>query len=984
MDSGRPAEAEAVRGATATWADGARLHLVGREGELGEFEHFLDDPDGPGMLFVHGERGAGRSVFAQAAAERLRARDHMVVPLVCVRGDQDRPLLLALRAVAAVREHRSLAGRPDPDAEALPAAEGGERAVLTDALLSAAEAGERAALADALLSALAQAAPVAVVVDDAQYADAASLNVLGYIATQRPPETRLVITSVRHTSEAGDSVSRRRRDQAVGLLTEVGAARKIILPRLTRPQIAEMVARRSQAVPDPALVERVLGLTRGVPAAADALLTEWSRRDMVRIADGHAFLAASARVPVLPDEDRFIRALQELGEPCWTAAAALSVLWPLGRTALTLAAETTGLSGPEVADGVRGLIAAGLLDALPGEDGGGPRGWTFRSPLVEHAVRGRLGPLERGRMSAAAVEALWAARDDADAAAAPHRPALLVEEADAETYLPDRIADAGVLIDRDRAVAELTAAAEALHPDPEDRGMLRWFRAALRLIEEPAARELALLRCVKAAWVVGEHPTAGRAAEAILRDPSDVLPGQELQEVASLQVVAAAAGKDWTQLSRMGSAEWWDRLPLPPEAAVPARALALCLAEQWQEVLDLLSRTEAVWRTNPHARLIPELAQAVAHMAQGRTDVLARTLDVPPEPSLPPETLYSITAGYALQLLGAADLSGAMALLTDRGMPPEALPPGTRFLLLQLQGRWDDALALARFMVAKDQTFTAPPQHHLFAAGMAAILVARGKPVGAARLIAGERGNRNGPLEVFLDVADAEVLRTMGRSDAADHTLRRGLREADARGYVFGTDELAAALATVRAESGRADAAATCLWRLEELAGRTGSGRTRLLYLLASARVLGQGSDAARKMLHEAVDLARSRGQPFETAVTLSAAAGDAGPPELLHEAYELYGETGSVLRRFHTRAAMREAGLTVPRRKQATAENEQLLATLITEGLTNRQIATVLRLSEDAVANRLSRLFARTGLRSRTEVVSAMLTGNPLTTPDR
>ncbi|MGI3198531.1 LuxR C-terminal-related transcriptional regulator [Streptomyces sp. GLT-R25] len=77
----------------------------------------------------------------------------------------------------------------------------------------------------------------------------------------------------------------------------------------------------------------------------------------------------------------------------------------------------------------------------------------------------------------------------------------------------------------------------------------------------------------------------------------------------------------------------------------------------------------------------------------------------------------------------------------------------------------------------------------------------------------------------------------------------------------------------------------------------------------------------------------------------------------------------------------MREAGLTVPGRRQATAENEHLLATLLAEGLTNRQIAGALRLSEDAVANRLSRLFARTGMRSRTEVVTAVLTGTPMTT---
>ncbi|ARF53461.1 AAA family ATPase [Streptomyces gilvosporeus] len=972
MDSGRPAETGAVRGATATWATGASVHLVGRERELTEFERCLDDPDGPGLVLVHGERGAGRSAFAHAAAERLAARGHTVLPLVCVRGDQDRPLLLALRVVTAVRERRSVtgrqpaAGRADLDAEVLPAT----------------ERGDRAALADALLSALTHAAPVAVVVDDAQYADAASLDVLGVVAARRPPEVRLVITSVRHTGGAGDAWSVRL-DQAVGLAAEAGTARTIALPRLTRPQLADMVARRSQAVPDPALVAGILGLTRGIPAVADALLTEWSRRDAVRIADGHAFLAAGAPVPVLPDEDRFMRALHELGETCWTTAAALSVLWPLGRTAATLVAETTGLSDREVGDGVRRLIAAGLLDELPGEDGDGPRGWAFRSPLMEHAARERLGPLERARMSAAAVEALWAARDGAGAATDPQCPVVLLDEADAETYLPDRIADAGVLIDRERAAAELTAAAEALHPDPEDRGMLRWFRAALRLIEEPEARELALLRCVKAAWIVGDHPAAGRAAETILRDPSDVVSGPDLHELAVLQVVAATSVKDWPQLSRMGAAEWWDRLPLPPGAASSARALALCMSGRWSEGLDLLSRTETVWRPHPQIRLVPELAQVAGNLVQGRTDVLARALETPPDPGLPPEVLYSIAAGYTQQLLGNADLCGALELLKDRGMPPEALPPTTHFLLLHLQGRWDDALALARGLVAKDQTFIAAPQHHLLTAGTAGILLARGKPVGAARLIAGERGSHEGHVEIFLDVAEAAVLRTMGRTDEAERILRRGLEEADARGYVHGTDELAAALATLRAETGRAEAAASCLWRLEELAGRTGSGRTRLLYLLAAARVPGQASGAAREMLHEAVDLARSRRQPFETAVTLAAAAGDAGPPELLHEAYELYGQTGSLLCRFHTRAAMREAGLTVPGRRQATAENERLLATLITEGLTNRQIATVLRLSEDAIANRLSRLFARTGLRSRTEVVSAMLTGKPLTAPD-
>lgn len=139
-------------------------------------ERCLDDPDGPGLVLVHGERGAGRSAFAHAAAERLAARDHVVLPLVCVRGDQDRPLLLALRVITAAREHRPVTGRQ-------PAA---GRANLEAEVLPATARGDRAALADALLSALTHAAPVAVVVDDAQYADAASLGVLGAVAARRP------------------------------------------------------------------------------------------------------------------------------------------------------------------------------------------------------------------------------------------------------------------------------------------------------------------------------------------------------------------------------------------------------------------------------------------------------------------------------------------------------------------------------------------------------------------------------------------------------------------------------------------------------------------------------------------------------------------------------------------------------------------------------------------------------------------------------
>ncbi|MCZ9339446.1 helix-turn-helix transcriptional regulator, partial [Streptomyces sp. TRM76130] len=72
----------------------------------------------------------------------------------------------------------------------------------------------------------------------------------------------------------------------------------------------------------------------------------------------------------------------------------------------------------------------------------------------------------------------------------------------------------------------------------------------------------------------------------------------------------------------------------------------------------------------------------------------------------------------------------------------------------------------------------------------------------------------------------------------------------------------------------------------------------------------------------------------------------------------------------------MREHRVTVARRNLTITENERLLATLVAEGLTNREIAVVLGCSEKSAESRLGRLFRRTGYRSRVELASAMLTG--------
>ncbi|MET7456240.1 AAA family ATPase [Streptomyces sp. NPDC005574] len=973
-----------VLGGTPVRLDRADGQLIGRERESAELDGGLRDPAGPRLVFIRGERGIGRSAFVHAAAGRLTAAGIAVLPVNCVPGDDEQPLMLAFRLVKALEEHRSAAAQRHhprkPDAKAL----------------SAVQRGDRAAMAEALAAALAQPTPVTVVVDDAQHADADSLALLDQADLSRvPPGTRLLVTAVQHTGTDTADPSREPGDTS-NLRSSVPlpvpgcapeqpvpdpAVRTIILSRLSSESVTAWLEQRLRATPDADLVQQAQVLTRSLPGALDALLVAWVAQGAIGVVDRHAFLVTGAPVPTLPDGDRHVAALRALGEPCGTVAEALSVLWPLGRVAAALVVASTGLTAEVVDHGISALVDEGIMDDLHAPDGATSRGWTFRVPLLAHSVRERLSPFNRARLSAAAVDALWSAGAPGDDTAPPS----VLAEADAVAYLPNRIADAGLLVDRKRAVAELTAAAGAVYPDHGRRGMVRWLLGAVRLIDEPSARQRAILRCGQAAFGCDDFRMARTAAERILNGPAEGLDALTLHEAATLLVASAAVEQDWQALSRMGTAEWWEGRRLPALATVSGRVQALLQLERWQESLTLLAQSEAVWKSTPGTRSLLELFSRVGEFVLGRPGRFRKDLVLAEVPGVPPNKAFAQNIAQFNVLLGIGDLREGKALLTVRAMKPESLPEPSRFLWHHLEGQWDEALTLARRNLVNGTVLTVAPGHLLLPARTAAILLARGRVTGAARLIDTVRSQLNGPLEHVLDQADAEVLRTLGELEAAEQVLRRGLRAADERGSVYGTDELWASLAAVHAQAGATERAAGCVAHLEQLAEQTDSSRTRLLYLLTSGTAVRPGSAEAGRHLCQAVGLARSRSQPFETAVTLlTAAPATEGPAKLLHEAYELFGETGAALWRFHTRTAMREARLVIPGREIATEENQQLLATLLAEGLTNRQIAQVLRLSQDAVANRLSRLFARTGMRSRTEVVTAVLTGSPLTGDNR
>ncbi|MDA3646858.1 LuxR family transcriptional regulator [Saccharopolyspora indica] len=286
-------------------------------------------------------------------------------------------------------------------------------------------------------------------------------------------------------------------------------------------------------------------------------------------------------------------------------------------------------------------------------------------------------------------------------------------------------------------------------------------------------------------------------------------------------------------------------------------------------------------------------------------------------------------------------------------------------------GRWDEALDLARADLAAASAHVHGPERTATYREMAGILTARGQ-LNRARTVLDDARRQHLLLPHLLAVPEAELETTLGATQRAKALIEDGLRFATENGITAGTGELWLRLAEFESQTGTAAAARECAKRVQELAEQLGTTGARLNALLARLLLQPDPRTAA-----EAIELAEARNRPFELATTLAAVAESvAGKQKLAHAAYEMFGELDALIPRARLRKLMRARNMTVPGRSATVAENERLLAALITEGLTNSQLATVLGTSEKSVEGRLTRFFSKTGYRSRTELAAAMLNG--------
>ncbi|MDR7277287.1 helix-turn-helix transcriptional regulator [Catenuloplanes atrovinosus] len=211
---------------------------------------------------------------------------------------------------------------------------------------------------------------------------------------------------------------------------------------------------------------------------------------------------------------------------------------------------------------------------------------------------------------------------------------------------------------------------------------------------------------------------------------------------------------------------------------------------------------------------------------------------------------------------------------------------------------------------------------------------------------------------------------------AALHDGWAAFRRQRTAGPRFGLDQLLLRVAALTARL--ADEAMAAALREEAHA----VARTRAPWLLRETVLLVRAVvDRDAGAAHAGLLLARRRGHRLtllEACLCLGALLDD--PRSCLHEAYELARSIDAAPPRSRVLALMRERGVGIPRPRRdddRASISEARIITLIQAGLTNRQVALRLGISEKTVEYHLTRIFARTGHRSRVELVAASLAGS-------
>jgi DNA-binding CsgD family transcriptional regulator len=789
-----------------------------------------------------------------------------------------------------------------------------------------------------LLSAVAEERPLLCLVDDAQWLDAASGLILGFVARRLLAESVAIVVAVR----------------------EPGTRHKFDgLPDLSLRGLAERDARAllRKAVPgrfDDRVRDRIVAETRGNPLA---LLDLPGSMSTAELAGGFELFAAMDLPRHL--EDHYLQRAGQLPEATQRLLL-LAAAEPMGDATLVWrAAHTLGIE--------RSALA-------PAED----------AQLIEIGARVRFRhPLVRSAAYRAAVVSERRAAHQA-----------LAEATDPETD-PDRRAwhraHAAVAIDEDLA-AELERSAERACARGGAAAAAAFLARAAELTPDPAERGRRALAAAQA-----KFDAAASDAALELLATAELAPLDELQR-ARLERLRA----DITFTHTRGS----DAPALLLDAARRLEPLDAAMARETH--LEAIAAAMFAGRlgTGPGVREAADAALA-APAAPEPPRAIDRLLDA---------VSTRFNEGYAagvLPLRGALDAFRRAEELTARD---------TRWLWLACrlaQDLWDDelwhVLATSGVAAAREtgalsvlpMALTYRAAHHVHAGvfGVAAALIEEADAITlatdmaplkyAALMLAAWRGDEADAFEIeamtavvtargegmgvgINEWALALLYNGNGRYAEALAAAQRGCEHDDVGLYAWSLVELIEA--GVRCGATDASSAA-----LERLGARTrASGTEWALGIEAGSRALLSDGHEAEPLYREAIErLERSRGVVHATRARLL--YGEwlrrenrrVDAREQLRIAYDRFSRIGAKAFAERARGELLATGETVRKRRAETRDvltpQEEQIARLARDGLSNPDIGARLFLSPRTVEWHLRKVYTKLEIRSRHELSSAL-----------
>jgi DNA-binding CsgD family transcriptional regulator len=900
--------------------------LLGRTSECEVLDRLLASVrDGQSaVLVIRGEAGIGKTALLQYAAGH--ASGFRVAQVTGAEAEMELPFAGVHQLCAPVLDQLNALPRPQRDAlnVALGLASGDvpERFLVGLAVLG-------------LLSAAAEERPLLCLVEDAQWLDAASGQILGFVARRMLAESVAIVVAVREPDTRHDF------DGLPGLLLH-GLAEEDAVTLLMR------------AVPgrlDDRVRDRIVAETRGNPLALVDLPRSVSPAEL---AGGFGLLPAADLPPQL--EDRYLQRVGELPEAAQQVLL-LAAAEPMGdatlvwRAAHELGIERSALAPAEDAQLVE--VAARV---------------RFRHPLVRSAVYRAAALSERRAAHRALAEATDPDTDPDRRAWHRARAAVGVEE-DVAAEL-ERSAGRAQARGGAAAAAAFLAQAAELTPDPAERG--RRALAAAQANVDAAASDAALELLATAELAPLDELQRARlerlrAGIAFARTRGRDAPALLLQAARRLESVDAAMARE-THLEAMAAAMFAGRLGGKPGVRDAAEAaLSAPAAPEPPRAIDLLLDGLATRFTEGYSAGLPPLRRALGAFrdAEGLTagDVRWLWLACRLAQDLWDDELWYVLATRGLRV---ARETGALSVLP--------IAATYRAALHVHAGEFGAASALIEDADAITQATDIAPLKY------ASLMLAawRGNEADALELIEAGRldvtARGEGMGLGINDWATALLYDGCGRYAEALAAAQRGCEHDDVGLFAWSLVELIEA----GVRSGATDASSAAL---DRLSGRTrASGTNWALGIEAGSRALLSDGRKAEPLYRESVErLARTRGVVHLARARLL--YGEwlrrenrrVDAREQLRTAHEMFSGIGAEGFAERARRELLATGETARRRtddaRGPLTPQEAQIARLAKDGLSNPEIGAQLFISPRTVQYHLRKVFLKLDITSRNQL---------------